>query len=159
MSLRERTFPFSWHTEPRGDSMVAATKAGVSYFAIVFAFGFLLGALRTMVLVPRMGEPVAVLLEMPVILTISWVVCKWSISFHAVPRHFFKRLLMGSLAFLLLMGAEFTLTALLMELSPDQFLLSLTSLPGTIGLIGQGLFALFPILQANTARPARTHSA
>lgn len=51
-----------------------ALKAGAIYFVAVFTLGFCLGVLRTLVLVPRLGETLAVLAELPVILAASWLI-------------------------------------------------------------------------------------
>ena len=84
---------------------------GTVYVAAVFAAGFVLGVLRTLVLVPLLGELGAVLVELPVILTIAWLVCtrilrRWPLSPPAAVG-------MGAIAFLLLMGAEAGLSTLL----------------------------------------------
>ena len=40
-------------------------KAGMTYFALVFGAGFVLGSIRVPFLVPRLGERAAELIEMP----------------------------------------------------------------------------------------------
>ena len=57
--------------------IVSAIKAGGVYFVAVFLFGFVLGTARTLIVLPRVGETVGVVLEAPVILAISWVTCVW----------------------------------------------------------------------------------
>ena len=54
-----------------------ATRAGAAYFAIVFAVGFVLGALRVTFLAPAVGPLPAVALELPVMLAASWWTCGW----------------------------------------------------------------------------------
>lgn len=44
------------------------------YFAVIFAMGFVLGVIRTLVIAPRTGATVAVLMEMPLMLAASWIV-------------------------------------------------------------------------------------
>jgi hypothetical protein len=45
-------------------------KAGLAYFALVFGAGFVLGVLRVSFLVPRFGERIAELGEMPLMLAV-----------------------------------------------------------------------------------------
>ena len=45
--------------------MGVTIRSGAVYFAIVFLVGFALGALRTLVMAPRLGDTLAVLLERP----------------------------------------------------------------------------------------------
>jgi len=46
-------------------------KAGVVYFALVFAVGFVLGAIRTLWAVPRVGTRTAELMEMPIMFAVT----------------------------------------------------------------------------------------
>jgi hypothetical protein len=48
-----------------------ALKAGVLYFALVFAAGFVLGTVRTLWAVPRLGVRTAELIELPTMLGVS----------------------------------------------------------------------------------------
>jgi len=43
-------------------------KAGVLYFAVVFGAGFVLGPIRVMWVVPRLGTRTAEILEAPIML-------------------------------------------------------------------------------------------
>ena len=86
--------------------MGRALAAGVVYFAIVFAAGFVLGALRVLVVVPRLGEMAAVLLELPVMLGISWLVCRGLIARFRVAAASGPRIAMGVFGFLLMMAGE-----------------------------------------------------
>ena len=53
--------------------MPKTIQAGLSYFAIVFGTGFILGAFRVSLLVPRIGERWAELAEMPLMaIVIFW---------------------------------------------------------------------------------------
>ena len=55
--------------------MMRILLTGIVYVVAVFAAGFVLGVLRTLVLAPLFGALWAVLLELPVILTVAWLVC------------------------------------------------------------------------------------
>ena len=65
----------------KGNSLIA----GLAYFAIVFALGFVLGLVRVPFLVPRVGETTAVLIELPIILTLAWLTCRRLVSSLEVP--------------------------------------------------------------------------
>ena len=47
------------------------SKAGVLYFALVFGAGFVLGTIRTLGVVPRVGARIAELMETPVMLVVK----------------------------------------------------------------------------------------
>lgn len=126
--------------------MRKAVIAGVAYFATVFAAGFVLGALRLTTLAPAFGELAATLIEVPVLVAFSWAACKKVITWMTVAARVNARLLMGAVAFGLLMIAEFGVAIGLMHQQPSEVLENLASLPALIGLGGQILFALFPIL-------------
>ncbi|MCP3463365.1 hypothetical protein [Bradyrhizobium sp. CCGUVB23] len=117
------------------------------YFAIVFAAGFALGVLRLLVLLPSLGETVTVLLEMPVILAFAWLACGWIITRFGVPNTSGAGLIMGGLAFALLMTAELLLTTLGLERTVSEQLIRYGRGPELLGLVGQLLFAAFPNIQ------------
>ena len=80
-------------------------KAGAAYFAVVFAAGFVLGTVRVLLLIPRLGALTSVLLELPLMLAISWMACGWALRRFRVPPRIPPRLTMGATAFALLMLA------------------------------------------------------
>jgi len=125
-----------------------ALLAGAAYFAIVFAAGFVLGALRVALVAPLVGETSAVVVELPVILTASWIACGWCVRRFGVARKMAPRLAMGAIAFALLMLAELCLSVVGLNRTFAEHVAALVSRPGLIGLAGQALFALFPALQA-----------
>lgn len=120
-------------------------KAGAAYFATVFALGFVLGTLRVLWLVPMVGETNAVLAEQPVMLIASWFAAGWLVGRYRLVA-VRERAIMGVVAFSLLMLAEVTLASLLFGQSPAAWLNSIFAMPGIIGLAGQTLFALMPLL-------------
>ena len=69
--------------------MFNAVKAGIVYFLAVFAIGFLLGTIRILWITPWLGDGAAVLLELPVILTASWLLCARLIDTFAFRKGFF----------------------------------------------------------------------
>jgi len=134
--------------EDRYSVFSAAIRAGLLYFAGVFALGFLFGGIRMMLLEPTLGDSLAVLVELPLILVLSWILCRRSIVRFQVSALWSARLLMGGVALAILLVAEFLLATLLFAESPGQFLGSLLTAAGLLGLGGQIVFALFPLLQS-----------
>jgi hypothetical protein len=127
--------------------MTRIINAALAYFVTVFALGFALGALRVLVIIPRIGETAAVLLELPVMLAASWVAAGWCVRYFAVPLHIPARLAMGVLAFALVMVAELALAVLLFGQSPAQHVAAYRHFAGVAGLAAQLVYALFPVLR------------
>jgi hypothetical protein len=125
--------------------MPSAIRAGALYFAIVFAAGFVLGALRVTVIIPLIVELPAVALELPIILFISWIVCRRLVAQFSVPAIASQRAAMGALAFGLLMLAELGLSVLVFDRSVAEYLAGLRTAPGLLGLAGQIAFAFMPL--------------
>jgi hypothetical protein len=127
--------------------MVAAIRAGIAYAIVVFLIGFGLGTFRVLLLIPQVGETVAVSLETPLMLAASWFVCRWCVDLLDVPRRVGARAVMGVVAFTVLMLAEFGLSALVFGRSEAEFAASYASVSGAIGLVAQIIFAIFPAAQ------------
>jgi hypothetical protein len=126
--------------------MPSAIRAGALYFAIVFAAGFVLGALRVTFLMPLIGELPAVALELPVILFISWIVCRRLIAQFSVPATASPRAAMGAMAFGPLVLAELGLSLFVFDQSAAAYLAHLRTAPGLLGLAGQIAFAFMPLV-------------
>jgi len=127
--------------------MNAAIIAGLAYFGAIFVLGFMLGVIRIMVLVPRLGEIASVLSETPVILAASWLVSHWATRKFNVSSAVSRRLLMGSVAFGLLMLAEACVSVFAFGSSLTVHLAAYGTPQGIIGLIAQIAFAFFPVMQ------------
>jgi hypothetical protein len=124
-----------------------ALKAGTVYFMLVFAVGFVLGTIRVLAVVPAVGETIAVLIETPVMATISWIACRFIIRRFDVPAVLADRVTMGASAFALLMVAEIGVAWLLGQRSLSGYFVHYATVAGVIGLAGQIAFAVFPALQ------------
>ncbi|MEG3143317.1 hypothetical protein U1839_01505 [Sphingomonas sp. RT2P30] len=127
--------------------MTRIIAAALAYFAIVFGLGFLLGTIRVLFVIPRIGETAAVLVELPVMLAASWVAAGWCVRRFAVPPQTSPRLAMGLLAFALVMVAEFGLAVLLFGQTPAQHFAGYRHFAAAAGLAAQGAYALFPALR------------
>lgn len=126
-------------------------KFGLGYFLIVFGFGFLFGTFRVLVLVPAVGERVAELLEMPLMLVVIVFAARWVV--RAFP-HAAKKLLLatGLLALALLAAAELTLAFALSGLSPLAYAASRDPVAGSAYLASLLVFALAPMLLGGRTR-------
>lgn len=119
--------------------------AGSAYWAMVFALGFVLGTLRVLWLAPALGLVAATLIELPVMLAASWWAARWLLRRFAI-RTEGAALVMGALAFVLLMAAELVLGVTAFGQTPGQWLAGLIEPQGALGLAGQVIFALMPWL-------------
>ena len=123
-------------------------KAGVLYFAAVFWAGFVLGPLRILWVVPRLGTRVAELLEAPIMFVITIVAARWIVRRLAVPPTTSSRLGMGGIALSLMLVAEFTLVLWLRGLSIREYLAGRDPVAGTVYYLMLGAFAVMPLLVA-----------
>jgi hypothetical protein len=96
--------------------------AGLVYFGCVFAVGFALGIGRAVLIVSVLGETAAVAMELPIILAIAWIVCRWLNKRFEVPFRLFPRAVMGAVAFTLLMMGELSISLLLAGRSAAEHL-------------------------------------
>jgi ABC-type uncharacterized transport system permease subunit len=124
-----------------------SARAGLVYFAVVFAAGVVLGTLRVLVVAPALGEVAAVVLELPLMLAVSWIACGRIVERLRVPPHWRARAAMGAVAFGVLMAAEAGLAILAFGRSPAEHLVSYRDTAARLGLAGQVAFALMPLLR------------
>lgn len=134
--------------------MSRSLAAGACAFLIVFAAGFLLGTIRVLVLEPRAGPVAATLIELPVMLTISWLTTLAMIVRFKVEATPGARLVMGLAAFSLLIGAELMLGLTLFDRTFADQLAAWRSMAGALGLAAQIFFAAMPLI-ALTRRQIR----
>ena len=117
--------------------------AAAAYWATVFAFAFALGVVRTLWLTPTIGALTATLCEVPLTLALSWWAARrLTAHFRIAPG--LEALAMGLAAFALLMLAEVSLARVLSGRLPGEWLRSMASPAGAVGLAGQVLFAAMP---------------
>lgn len=103
----------------------------------------MLGALRTLWLAPRIGAEAAVLAEQVPMPIASWLTARALLRRWPLPGRR-AALMMGAMAFALLMIAECALAVLLFGQTPAIWAASLTTPAGALGLAGQVLFAAMP---------------
>lgn len=132
--------------------MTSALRAGVAYFALVFAVGFVLGTLRVLVLERHLGQTGSMAVELPIMLLVSWSLCGWLLERFSVGSSWEHRLAMGGVAFALLMVAELGLSVLAFGRSLAQHLESYRSWGQVLGLAAQLAFAAFPLARVQPRR-------
>lgn len=125
-------------------------KAAVLYFALVFAAGFVLGTIRVLLIVPHLGTRLAELMEMPLMLAVTFIAARWIVQRFALPFTVSNRLGMGCFALVLLLIAEFTLVLRLRGVSIVEYFATIDSVSGTVYYIMLGLFAIAPLLVSKT---------
>ena len=123
-------------------------KAGVLYFALVFGAGFMLGTIRTLWIVPRLGTRMSELMETPIMLVISIVAARWTVLRLAVPSVPSARLVMGGIALVLMLVAEFGFVLWLRGMSIRDYLATRDPVSGTVYYVMLGVFAIMPLLVA-----------
>jgi hypothetical protein len=101
----------------RQESIMRILQAGVLYFVLVFGAGFVLGFIRTLWIVPRLGARMAELLETPIMVVVIVLAARWIVPLNALPPTWPSRLGMGGIAVGLLLVAEFGLVLWLWGLS------------------------------------------
>lgn len=119
---------------------------GLRYFAIVFALGFLLGTVRVLLLVPRTGEAVAELIEIPVILVCIFFIARW--LHRRYPQEAGPWILSGLIALALLLSFEFTVVLAIRGMSIGEWFVSRDPLAFAAYLASLPAFALMPAFVA-----------
>jgi hypothetical protein len=123
-------------------------KAGVLYFTLVFGAGFVLGPIRILCLVPRVGTRTAELMEMPMMLAVVMFAARWVVRRLALPSRPSTRLGVGCVALGLLLVAEFTLVLWLRGLTLNEYFADRDPVAGTVYIVMLGMFALMPLFVA-----------
>ena len=123
-------------------------QAGLCYFALVFAAGFVLGAIRTLWIVPRVGARTAELMETPIMLAVSLLAARWTVLRFAVPPTPLARLSTGFIALGFLLAAEFGLVRFLRRVPVREYLAARDPVSGTVYYLALAVFAIMPLLVA-----------
>ena len=135
--------------------IIRSIKAGMAYFALVFGAGFVLGALRVPFLVPRLGERMAELIEMPFMLVVVVMAARFIVRRFGLPGTAPARLGVGLLALALLLGAEVLLAVMLQDRTLGEYVASRDPVSGAVYLAMLALFAAMPLLLVRVASASR----
>jgi len=122
-----------------------SVRAGLLYFLLTFGAGFALGPIRLLLLVPRIGVRAAELIELPVMVLISYLAARWITRCLAVPPATAPRLAMGLIALALLVTCEFTVVLKLQGLTLQDYLAHRDPVSGTAYALSLAIVALLPL--------------
>lgn len=124
--------------------MPRAFIAGSAYVLALFALGFVLGAVRVTLVIPRTGTLCATALEIPLMLAGGTVLCRWSVRHWQVRPSTAPRLAMVLAYLVLLPLLEATLGLLFGRTLADQWA-ALATPAGRLGASAQFAAALLPL--------------
>jgi hypothetical protein len=131
-----------------------ALKAGLVYFVLVFAVGWVLGPIRELWALPHFGRVAAMLSEAVIMLIAMIVAARWVIQRFDVPRTLPATISMGLIAIGLLFPAEIAGVVWVRGLSLQEYLASFVTGPGVISLL---MFLVFGAMPTLVTLPTRGH--
>ena len=123
-------------------------KAGAIYFAVVFGAGFVLGPIRILVLVPRVGERIAELIETPIMLVVIVLAARWVARRLVTTGTPAQLVAVGCVALGLLLACEFTVVLWLRGLTVPEYMASRDPIAGVVYAVMLVVFAIMPLLLA-----------
>jgi len=122
-----------------------SVRAGVRYFAAAFGAGFLLGVVRVLVLVPRLGERTSELIEMPFMGAVIYLAARWTVRRMRAPTPA-RRAGAGAIALGLLLTAELCMVVFVRHLTVREYLAGRDPVSGTAFAVMLALFAAMPVM-------------
>jgi hypothetical protein len=120
-------------------------RFALAYFAAVFSIGFVLGVARTLWTAPRLGERVAELVELPVMVVASFLVARALMS-RAGATGIRDAALIGLAALALLLCAELAVVAFVRGQTLAGYVASRDPVSGFAYVLALLLFAVMPAL-------------
>ncbi|MGD2130730.1 MAG: hypothetical protein PVJ33_08225 [Lysobacterales bacterium] len=129
------------------ENLVAALKSAAMYFGIVFGAGFAFGLVRVPFLAPRLGERLAELVEMPLMLVVIYLAAGHVIRRQAPGSGRSRPLLVGMAALMYLVAAELLIAVVLAGRSVGDYISARDPVSGAVYIAMLCLFALMPWLR------------
>ena len=124
--------------------MLTSLNIGLRYYAVVFSIAFALGVARTLMITHAIGVTIAVLLEVPLLVVVSWLAARRQLKDRSLEP--WQRAMVGGLAFALTIASEVILAQLLRGQTIAEWAADVARPLGLVGLAGQLVFGLIPIL-------------
>jgi len=125
--------------------MTQILQAGALYFGLVFGAGFVLGAIRTTWVEPRVGARRAELFEMPIMLVVTILAARWVVLGQKPPLGIVPRLEMGGVALLLMLIAEFGFVLWIRGLTIEEYVRTRDKVSGAAYYLLLLVFAIMPL--------------
>jgi hypothetical protein len=121
--------------------------AGINYGTVLFGVGFVFGVVRTLLVTPSLGRSNAVLVELPFMFLTAWLLSRFLMGAWSVRPCGADRLIVSCASFVVGMGFEFALGVTLQKQTLAQVFALIMSEESRIGLLGQIVVFLFPVIQ------------
>jgi Na+-translocating ferredoxin:NAD+ oxidoreductase RnfE subunit len=128
---------------------------GLAYGASMFGVGFVLGAVRQLLVLPRTGLTVALAIEVPLIVVTSAFVARWIRRRHPLSREGFGCIVTGLVGLLTLLFAEEILSRILNGRSVFAVWADFPMTSSIINAVGLALFTLMPWIVARAGSGLR----
>ncbi len=126
--------------------MRSIAAASFVYFALVFAVGFVFGVVRVVWLLPALGERHAELIELPLMLIVSFVAAGFAVKRYRIAT-LRSALLVGALALIWLLAAEFAFVLGLRGLTIEQYVAARDPVAGLAYAAALVVFGVLPAIR------------
>lgn len=129
-----------------GESKAAASQIlpfGLFYFTAVFTIAFAMGVARALWIAPRLGSTAAVLLEVPILVVVSWIAARRLLRYKDFTLS--QRAASGAIAFTLTLASEAAFASILRAQGVSAWAAAILTPPGLVGLAGQLIFGAMPM--------------
>lgn len=121
-------------------------KLSLIYFLLVFGCGFIFGTIRTLWLLPHFSNRSAELIEMPIMLLVIFFSAKFVINKLPSTTSEPRPILIGILALLYLLIAEFSLVLELRGITLREYFMTRDPISGSAYMLSLIIYALMPYL-------------
>ncbi len=129
----------------RNESAHSVIVPALQYLGLTFAAGFALGIVRTLWLVPYVGERTAELIELPMMVLVSFVAADFVVR-RRRSAGLKRRIAIGVVALLVILSAELGFVALVRNQTPADSMASRDPVAGVAYLLALLMFAAAPAL-------------
>jgi hypothetical protein len=132
----------------RASAVKQIAKAGSLYFMLVFAAGFVLGTIRTLWVVPKLGVRTAELIEAPLMFGLSILAARWVVRRLQFRPDWLPRLAFGCVALGLMLLVEFTFVLWIRGITIQEYFATRDPISGGGYFLTLAAFAVMPVFVA-----------